>query len=75
MTINVIFVGWKKGAKTVSGVLVIKEHTHIGLRQAKLAIENYLEGKPTAFEMGSKGEAEDFLSKLDELGFVGKLQT
>ena len=73
-TTKVILAGWRKGCQTISCIQLVRNRTNIGLGLAKHMIEDCLEGKQTVFEMKSTKDAEVFITELEDLGFIAKLE-
>lgn len=65
--------GWHKGALKVSAVEIIREHTNIGLAQAKGAVDRTLESGVTIFTFDSLTPAARFSDALNKIGFLSEV--
>jgi ribosomal protein L7/L12 len=68
-TPEVCLVGWHKGALTVTAIQAIRQHTVVGLAQAKSAVDTCLTGRSSVVSVPSVTEARALVHDLEAAGF------
>jgi ribosomal protein L7/L12 len=61
--------GWRKGANKVMATKEIKEHTQLGLKDAKGAVDACLDGNTPIVQCADPDGAEMLAHKLSAIGF------
>lgn len=67
--LEVRLTGWRKGALTVSAIQAVRQHSTVGLAQAKSAVESCLANQPTVVAVQSVAEARALVDALASIGF------
>jgi ribosomal protein L7/L12 len=66
---EVRLMGWRKGALTVSAIQAVRQHSAVGLAQAKKAVDSCLANQPTVISVPSVAEARALVLALASVGF------
>ncbi len=71
---EVSLAGWRKDALAVSAIQAIRQHSTIGLAQAKNAVESCLTGKSPIVPVPSVAEAKALVLALASVGFEARVR-
>jgi ribosomal protein L7/L12 len=66
--------GWQRGALKVSATKAIREHTGLGLADAKGAVDICLDGQTTILKARDAAAARALVAQLNDLKFVARLR-
>ena len=66
--------GWRKGALTVTAIQAIRQHSSVGLGQAKGAVESCLANKSSVVSVPSVTEARALVAALASAGFEAQVR-
>ena len=67
---SVEVVGWSVGANKVAAVQALREHSSLGLADAKNAVDSVLEGRPVRIKTNDAKSALDLAAALEGLNFT-----
>ena len=67
---SVEVVGWRVGANKVAAVQALREHSSLGLADAKHAVDSVLDGSPVRIKTNDAKSALDLAVTLEELNFI-----
>ncbi|OYQ40710.1 hypothetical protein CHU94_06070 [Rhodoferax sp. TH121] len=65
--------GWRKGALSVSAIQAVRQHSTVGLGQAKNAVESCLANQSTVVSVPSVAEARALVLALAAVGFEAQV--
>jgi len=66
--------GWRKDALAISAIQVVRQHSTLGLAQAKRAIESCLASQPSIVPVPSIAEAKALVRALASAGFEAQVR-
>ena len=66
--------GWRKGAQSVAAILAIREHSALGLAQAKSAVESCLANQTPIVPVPSMAKASALIAALASAGFAAEIR-
>jgi hypothetical protein len=67
---SVDVVGWRVGADKVAAVQALREHSSLGLADAKDAVDSVLDGRPVRIKTNDANGALDLAAVLEGLNFT-----
>jgi hypothetical protein len=70
---EVRFTSWRKGALSVSAIQALRQHSAVGLAQAKCAVESCLANQSPVVPVPSVAEARALVLALASTGFVAQV--
>jgi ribosomal protein L7/L12 len=70
---EVDFHGWRKGAQTVTAIKAIRQHTIMGLAQAKSVVDVCLANRSSTISVPTVVEARALVAALDSAGFEARV--
>jgi ribosomal protein L7/L12 len=71
---EVSLTGWRKGALAVSAIQAVRQHSAIGLAQAKSAVESCLASESSIIPVPSVAEAKALFLALASAGFEARVR-
>lgn len=72
---QVQIIAWNPGALAIPVIAAVREHTGLGLRDAKLLIDASLEGQPVAVTCPDARSAQALLDDLHRLNLKAQLHS
>jgi ribosomal protein L7/L12 len=67
---SVEVVGWRVGANKVAAVQALREHSSLGLADAKHAVDSVLDGRPIRINTNDAKSALDLATALEAINFT-----